>query len=99
VKSIVNRVDQVFRERKNACLQMVWEISDLENQLDCLQNNTRDYCEASAIQGANISWSESNVDKLDDDFHSLVVKGLEPANQEYRLLQEQYSEGLFSSHY
>jgi hypothetical protein len=88
VKRIFHRVDQVFKERKDACLQLVWEISDLENQLECLQKNTRDYCELSATQGASLSWTTANVDRLTEEMNDLQSKFLNPLREE----QEKFNE-------
>lgn len=93
VKRIFNRVDQVFKERKDECLKIVFEIADLENQLDCLQKNTRDYSEASATQGANLSWTEANVEKLQGELDELQVKYVEPTLREYAIAVEQEKEG------
>lgn len=86
VRRIVDRVDQAFKTRKEECRRLLWEISDLENQLECLQKNTRDYSEASAAQGAALSWSQANIEKIQDRWKGIEESSLKPMLREYHLL-------------
>eukprot|EP01039_Chlorochromonas_danica_P009098 gene9098-10042_t len=99
VRRIVDRVDQAFKTRKEECRRLLWEISDLENQLECLQKNTRDYSEASAAQGAALSWSQANIEKIEDRWKGIEESSLKPMLREYHLLVNLTDEMKGYQHY
>lgn len=67
---MLGRVDELFKEKKEESMKLVWEISDLENQFEYLKRSTQEQAENSAIQGAAITWTQTHLKKLAADLFS-----------------------------
>lgn len=63
-----NKVDDAFKKRKESCMRMLWEISDLQGQLDYLEQNTKNYAETTAAVGASLSWTNNTFVESNSEF-------------------------------
>eukprot|EP01031_Cornospumella_fuschlensis_P026786 gene26786-32366_t len=94
VKTIFNRVDQVFKERKEETVRLMWEISDLENQLDYLRSTTQEHCDNSASLAANMSMVRGAADKVQDGLEKIRSEQFVSLQEEVNMCKEQESEVL-----
>ncbi|RYH15326.1 hypothetical protein EON65_31890 [archaeon] len=93
MKTIFNRVDQVFKERKEETVRLMWEISDLENQLDYLRNTTQEHCDNSAALAANMSMMRGAADKVQDGVEKVRSDQFARLQEEVNMHKEQENEG------
>lgn len=89
VQTIFTRVDEVFKKRKEDCVKLVWELCDMQNQLDYLQKTTKEFTDSAAAQGAALSWTKSNFSKLEQSIEDFYSKFLSPFENDYQFYHEQ----------
>jgi cell division protein FtsB len=86
VQDIFSQVDEALQKRKAENNRLVEEVSDRENQLKYLQQQTKDQSSLNAAQSVSISVSEDNLDKFDQEmtmFYETVLNDAQSSHREF----------------
>lgn len=79
VKNIFDKVDEVFKKRKEECLLLVWQISDLQNELSQIEATTSSYAERVANKNSILNRMIEEIDGVNQDLNDLHTHHLNPA--------------------
>lgn len=86
VQDIFSQVDDALQKRKADNNRLLEEVSDRENQLNYLQQQTKDQSCLNAAQSVSISVSEDNLQRIDQEmfeFSENILQGAQENHQEF----------------
>jgi hypothetical protein len=97
VKGIVDRVDELFKKKKDEVTRTLWDIADAQNQLDYLNKSTETLAQNNAYTASVINWlrnSFGNAVKMIDEIEKNDGRELNEL-QKFKHLGVVHSERLF----
>lgn len=98
VKSIVERVDEVFKKRKEECILLVWKITDLQNELSQVEYTTNSYAERAALKGTELNWLRESSQSLETEAEFLKTSRFDSISQLISRIETLNSKGMFIIH-
>lgn len=97
VEIIIRQVDGTFRNKREECKRLEWEISDLQNQLREIVKNTEEYAEIAASEGAALSWAKQLLSAAELDWDDLCFARLDEFAATRKRLDESLEKGIVLS--
>lgn len=97
VEVIIRQVDGTFRNKREECKRLEWEISDLQNQLREIVKNTEEYAEIAASEGAALSWAKQLLSAAELEWDDLCFARLDEFAAIRKSLEESIEKGIAQS--
>lgn len=94
VEVIIRQVDGTFRNKREECKRLEWEISDLQNQLREIVKNTEEYAEIAASEGAALSWAKQLLSAAELEWDDLCFARLDEFAAIRKSLEESIEKGM-----
>jgi hypothetical protein len=93
VETIITKVDDVFKLKKEESKRLEWEIADLENQLEEIERSTEEYATTTATEGASLTWAKQSFGILEEEWNELCFSRTKEWSQVRNVLDESLAQG------